>query len=340
MKRSLALLMRSILLVVAGCGGSDIGADMDLGPSGTDGGQVDAIVTGPDGGTLPKLCQGAGCIGAPCVKDADCTEGKIGATQVCWVSTLLNNAKYVPTPGGYCSQECTSDADCGTGSCFRPPGEPKSYCMAKCFTPTTCRHPGYACTKEGAASICFPDRNLDCPPSAGQCDAPVDNTGVTTPGGCIRAALEDKGVCHIACKVGLATCPPDARFGSVNPPPQHCVFVDTTVDAAGRPTASGDKWKGPVCLDTSTSPTAAATACTYWDECQDGYQCDRYAAKSANRVCRRLCAQGNGMQDRMLYSAAGGTPFDNTCPGAGEICGNALQSGLADGIAGLCVKPN
>src|SRR5581483_11577085 len=158
------------------------------------------------------------------------------------------------------------------------PGEPKSYCMARCGSPNTCRHPGYACTFEGSGTqgICFPDGNLDCQPTKGTCDA-IGEGMQSVNGGCIRAAFEDKGVCHVACQVGVKTCPPDLRFGTANAPKQHCVYVNTTVDSAGRPSPSGDKWNGPVCLQLSATPTAAGSRCTFLDECDDGYQCDRNA---------------------------------------------------------------
>jgi hypothetical protein len=261
---------------------------------------------------------------------------------VCWTDTLLNNADYVETPDGYCSQACTSDADCGTGICYAIPGVAQAYCVAQCFSATTCRHPGYACTYQSGTvdgqiqGICFPDSNLTCSPTAGNCNALLNVNGETTPGGCIRAAYEDEGVCHIACQVGTGTCPADPRFGNTDPP-QHCVFINATVDASGQPSATGDKWDGPVCLDLSSSPTPAGSPCTYFDQCQDGYQCDRYGATAAQRVCRRLCAQGNGMQDPTLYSAPGGMPFTNACPSG--VCTNELQAGTGNGAAGLCVTP-
>ena len=199
----------------------------------------------PDAGLT--LCQGDGCIGTACAKDADCTEGNAGKAATCWIATILNNPKLLPTPGGYCSRECDTDADCGTGKCYTLPNASKRYCMARCDSASTCRKPGYACTFEGGAGmdgICFPDKNLDCQPTKGTCDAVVDASGVPSQkGGCIRAAFEDKGICRVACQVGTKTCPKDFRFGSASAPDQHCVFLDTTTDSAGRPSPTGDKWK-------------------------------------------------------------------------------------------------
>jgi hypothetical protein len=179
------------------------------------------------------LCQGDGCIGSACAKPADCTEGSTGKAAVCWVSTLLDNPKLLPTPDGYCSRECDSDADCGTGKCYTLPNASKRYCMARCDNATTCRKPGYACAFDGATdAICFPSANFDCDPTAnaGYCDYGPDKYI----GGCVRVAYEDLhgGVCHLQCKLGVKTCPPDNRAG-LPAPPQQCLYIDAGLDSRG-----------------------------------------------------------------------------------------------------------
>ena len=85
--KGLAALAGLLLIGLSGC---------DQTASTTDGG-VDAGLV---------VCQGDGCIGAPCAKPADCTEGSASKPAACWVSTILNNPKLLPTPDGYCSREC------------------------------------------------------------------------------------------------------------------------------------------------------------------------------------------------------------------------------------------
>lgn len=329
-----------VAALVSGCQGLDGGPNNPGGNK--DAGVTDSGVnpTGLDAGpTLPVCTLASGCVGAPCIADSDCKEGNAATPKVCFKSTFLNNPNYVDTPGGYCSLKCTSDADCGTGYCYKPPGEKDSYCMAQCNNASTCRHPGYACTFEAKTAICFPDKNLDCSPSAGSCLTKVD-TGVMAPGGCIRSAYEDKGLCHPACVVGTKTCGPSLRLGAANPIAQHCIQINTTIDSQGRQT--GDKWNGPVCVDLLATPIAEGQPCSFWDECADGYQCDRANPTPTSRVCRRLCAQGTGVQDPggQLYRPAGAVLFTNTCTNAGETCVNGLSAGVGDGKAGLCLKPN
>lgn len=346
MTRSLAWLTASLFMLTAGCIGTVPADDMgggggnDMRTGTDDGGPGDTDM----GSAEPNRCQGEGCIGAPCTVNADCSKGKNEGTgaPICWAQTLLNNNRYVPTPGGYCTRECTSNADCGTGYCFQLPGEAKKYCMALCRTANTCRKPGYACTFEGGAGmdgICFPDKNLDCQPTKGTCDAVVDASGVPSQkGGCIRAAFEDKGICRVACQVGTKTCPKDFRFGSASAPDQHCVFLDTTTDSAGRPSPTGDKWKGAVCMEYATPQKMPGAACSFWDECTDGYQCDRYNPDPAKQICRQLCVQGAVNQDATLFVPTGAMPWTSAsmCTTGGSACTNALQAGTQNGQPGLC----
>lgn len=318
-----------------------VGCDNKTGSNGnTDGGSTngDMMIPGEDS----TLCKGAGCVGAPCTDAAACTEGSTGAA-VCWKSTLLDNPKLVATPSGYCSRECTSDNDCGTAKCVSVPGATKQYCMARCSSSLTCRKPGYSCAYDGdKGGICFPNANFDCDPtkSDGKCSFGTDQAA----GGCIRAAYEnDKGgVCHQECLIGKGTCPPDARFGSSGTaPPQVCIYLDTTADSKGNPAPTGDKWKGNVCFQQSQSPQSAGGSCTYWTDCIDGYQCDRYATSEAASVCRQQCILGNGVQkdpltNGILVPSTGVTLANGTCANAAEGCANSLRAGVRDGNTGLC----
>lgn len=295
---------------------------------------------GPDNEV--NLCTGAGCIGASCTKDSECTEGT-GSAPTCWTTTLLNSPKLVATPSGYCSRECLSDSDCGTAKCVTLPSSSKKYCMARCSSATRCRKPGYSCAYDGeAGGICFPSANFDCNPTAsdGICEYGADKYL----GGCVRVAYESDhgGVCHSQCLVGRSTCPNDDRAGNP-PPPQQCIYLDTSLDSGGNPSPAGDKFKGNVCFQQSVTPIADGMPCKYWTDCQDGYQCDRYNLMDSGKVCRQLCVQGTmgaPTPGPGILIPPGGIPAGNLCNNAGQGCANSLRAGAAEGSTGLCQATN
>ena len=332
MKRSLYLLSSILLIGVIACG--------DQTQTNSDGGTTSGDMTGITPADS-MLCKGPGCIGAPCTMNTDCTEGANGAA-VCWSGTLLNNPQLVTTTDGYCSRECTSDADCGTAKCETLPNSTKHYCMARCSTATTCRHPGYSCAFDGpSGGICFPSGNFNCDPTSG--DGTCEYGVARNLGGCIRAAYENTagGVCHLQCEIGVKTCPVDDRFGTTNAPAQECVFLDTTVDSKGNPAATGDKYRGNACFQQAAAPLGPLQTCTYWTDCQDGFQCDRYASSQATTLCRQLCALGNGTQSVPLglLVPTGAMPATGSCATPGEACANSLHAGVQNGNAGLCQPP-
>lgn len=337
-------LIGSLLLCFVGSGGC---GDLTPGPEGDAGsnpGTSDGGGGGSDGGGRDmgggspglNLCKGAGCVGATCTRDSDCTEGS-GMAAVCWRSNLRNNDKYLSTPGGYCSRPCTRDEDCGTGRCSTIPGEAQSFCFARCADANTCRKPGYVCLYDGPSALCYPGSNLECDPTQGSCDAKLAD-GTLVAGGCIRAAYENRGLCRVACQVGTRTCPADTVQGAGNPIPQHCVYLDMSRTSAGQPSPNGDKWRGAVCLAQGAAPKMAGQRCDFWDECADGLQCNRYEQVPDNRVCRPLCAQVNGQQSGGVYVPPGAMPASNTCAEAGATCKDALRAGVQNGNPGLCLK--
>jgi hypothetical protein len=322
----LSLVAPLTICLLASCGNKT--------PTGTDG--------GTDGGANPddKLCQGAGCIGSTCSKDSDCTEG--GGGGICWTTTLLNNPQNVTTPGGYCSRECTADAECGTGRCIGFPSTTKKYCMAKCSSALRCRHPGYSCAFEGdAGGICFPSANFDCNPSVG--DGTCEVGAEKYLGGCVRVAYESDsgGVCHLQCLVGKNTCPDNTRSAVRPPPKQLCAYIDSTLDAQGNPTPNGDKFKGNICFDQPATPVGVGMSCKYWTDCQDGYECDRYNVIETNRVCRELCAQmGTPTPPTGTYVPPGAVKATDMCTNTAEGCANSLRAGVMMGASGLCQPRN
>ena len=211
----------------------------------------------------------SGGIGDPCTDDTGC---KVGPSPKCWKSNVLNNTANPPTPGGYCSAACTADAQCGTGNRCVNLG-PGSFCLAGCSNATTCRHPGYACTYYDTAGICFPDSRLDCDPKASMGACTEAGTGKA--GGCLRQAYENKGTCAASCTVGSGTC---AALAGAN---RQCIYLDATK------TTAMDAWKGPICIQSFATPKNPGDACTFLNECKDGYQCDNLSS-----TCQQLCVKG------------------------------------------------
>lgn len=210
-----------------------------------------------------------GGIGDPCTDDTAC---KVGPSPKCWKSNVLNNTANPPTPGGYCSAACTADAQCGAGNRCVNLG-PGSFCLAGCSNATTCRHPGYACTYYDTAGICFPDSRLDCDPKASMGACTEAGTGKA--GGCLRQAYENKGTCAASCTVGSGTC---AALAGAN---RQCIYLDATK------TTAMDAWKGPICIQSFATPKNPGDACTFLNECKDGYQCDNLSS-----TCQQLCVKG------------------------------------------------
>lgn len=332
MSRSLHLFSSLMLSAVLAVGVSTLSFCGGKTNNNTDGGS-------DMGGTEdPNLCSGNGCIGAPCTSATDCTEGSGGAA-VCWTTTLLNMPKLVSTPGGYCSRECTADADCGSAKCVSLPGSSKKYCMSKCSSATRCRKPGYSCAYDGeAGGLCFPNANFDCNPTSS--DGVCEYGANKYLGGCIRVAYESDhgGICHSQCYVGKSTCPNDDRAGSPAPA-QQCIFLDTSLDAQGNPSPVGDKFKGNVCFQQSLTPIADGQACKYWTDCVDGYQCDRYNLMDSGKICRQLCVQGTmgpPVPQPSILTPPGGLPVGNSCSDVTQGCANSLRAGAGEGSTGLC----
>ncbi|MFO0575945.1 MAG: hypothetical protein U1A78_18250 [Polyangia bacterium] len=240
--------------------------DMSTPPPSDMGGARDMSTPPPSDGGMMMM----GAIGAPCTDDTQCSAGPM---PKCWKSNVLNNTSNPATPGGYCSSSCTSDSQCGSGGRCVDFGPGGKNCLAGCSSATACRKPGYACRFYETAGVCYPDSVFDCDPSTtGACT----EAGTGKAGGCMRGAYENKGSCIASCTVGTGTCA--AGAGGVK---RQCIYVDTTVGTFK------DKWKGPTCLDSPASPVMPGGACSYTNDCTDGYQCD-----GATGTCKQLCLSG------------------------------------------------
>lgn len=238
--------------------------------------QVSDMTSGADqsgGGGQADMKVPAGATGQGCTKKDDCA----GASARCWTSNINDEPGNLPTPGGYCSGTCVTDADCGAyGTCQDVLGQ--RFCLGRCSGAGGCRVPDYACFVLTATSgYCFPANRLTCNPTAG------DGTCNAGKGACIRTAFDDLGTCRDQCPLGLKTCPVLPSGVS-----QHCVYINATRDVAGVPTR--DRFKGTACFPLPAAARQEGAACEYFDECQDGLQCN--LSPGGDRKCHALCKVG------------------------------------------------
>jgi hypothetical protein len=231
---------------------------------------------------------------------------------VCWKKNILDDPGNLPTPNGYCSSQCSSDADCGgTGTCQTVLAGVGKYCLRTCQVPNTCRNnDGYACFLMSATlGYCYPSTRLTCNPTL--IDPATKNgtcPGANPASACIRRTFEDLGECRPLCSAGVGQC---AASGGL---PQHCVYIDTTKDSKGRTTR--DTFKGLGCFPVYPDAKKPGESCNYFDECTDGYECN--VVQAGDFKCHALCTVG----------------VANGCS-APETCKDAFGAGA--GSPGLCL---
>jgi hypothetical protein len=302
----------AICVLLSGCTSDDTPSDLgveDLSAS------SDLTVGGP--------------VGAACAANADCAEGK---TPTCWQKTLVNKTGTFPTPGGYCSSPCTSDADCGENAgCFAISTLGK-WCLSKCTAASDCRGaPDWACVLLFVQPVCYPAPNLTCDPSANDGECQIQ-TGA--PGGCFRLALGsgNTGTCQEQCVIGVGNCNTGAGG--------HCTFSDRTFDlTTGMMTA--DLFRGGIC---AYGPPGSdeGQPCTRLTACADGLECDlQVPVKNPNgtNLCRQLCFLPGGGYDAdggtisVPGMVAGSCPVGKTCT---DVFGEAGNS-RPETRVGLCI---
>lgn len=103
----------------------------------TDGHVDTTIDTSPDGPCT------TGVTGDPCSSSSMC-----GCVPSAARTCLSSLAGYLTFPGGYCSAQCTSPADCGSGANCAEITPTTKYCLKICSSPSQCRmSEGYTCTQ-------------------------------------------------------------------------------------------------------------------------------------------------------------------------------------------------
>jgi hypothetical protein len=98
--------------------------------------------------------------GSACASDLDCGGGKDTCATRLPYASLLGDGGDVTAPGGYCTQPCSLDAECGAGAQCISHGLEGGMCLATCTTNDDCRT-GYTCIVHGrdhssTDSVCIP----------------------------------------------------------------------------------------------------------------------------------------------------------------------------------------
>lgn len=146
------------LLVSAGC--DQAGFDYDgyapdtFGDLGGD--FMDTIPpdTPAESGDTPVEATGSSIVGDPCHAAGECG-GVPGSAKVC----LTELGGYINFEGGYCSAECASAVDCGTGNACVNVIDLGFYCLQLCGSSDDCRvSEGYDCRTIDTSSglYCLP----------------------------------------------------------------------------------------------------------------------------------------------------------------------------------------
>jgi hypothetical protein len=98
--------------------------------------------------------------GIACTSDLDCGGGKDTCASQLPFKNLLGDGGNVAAPGGYCTQDCSLDVECGAGAQCISHGFEGGMCLASCTTNDDCRD-GYTCVAHGrdrnsVDSVCIP----------------------------------------------------------------------------------------------------------------------------------------------------------------------------------------
>jgi len=317
------------LVAASACGDDDGGVKPDAAT--TDGGSADA---GPStGGTMATggiVPLGAGVAGKACKSSTDCA-GATCASQITGSALLAATA-----PGGYCTGECMTDTDCGSGgACIGAFANVlRGQCFATCAADDDCR-----------------DNYL--------CSVSVMIAGVTIPSTCRPKPATDQledGVAGQMCSsdgdCGGGTCltMTVALFGQGGAlPGGYC---------SGQCLEDSHCGSGGVC---APSPIQGLAGGCYRDcsrdaDCsRDGYRCrpvgtdlrgcDAFPEPLPDHVAGKACTEdadcggGAGTCKDALPSAGVGGALGQTTPAPGGYCSQRCTEGEDDcGAGGVCVS--
>lgn len=233
------------------------------------------VCTTPDAG-------GGGVVGIACSQTSDCTA--LGTGAECRQSTATGAGTYT---GGYCTRVCTSDADCGGGTCINAGNydEPNPICTKKCSSSSDCRSPGYECYDIGEPEgICWLDPlpEVDAGPPADKvglgCTIDTDCQNPPDDGFCIPETTEDGGTTSYL--GGYCSAPCNSN--------DHCSTdggaICITFDVGGGNTFS-------MCQQVCGDPGTGVSTCRANYVCQGYqiYQSDGGIGPSPDGICTPNC---------------------------------------------------
>lgn len=212
------------LMLIAACGDEEadkeqtsnadasMSATVDGGPAtgANDGG---ASSTGDSGAAGPLLS--AGKAGAACTAAAACGPTARCADKLTF-GALSPLFTAVPTPGGYCSADCTMNEQCASGGvCFGSVLGRTGECRSACTASSDCRQ-GFECAQSPAAATGAARLPASCQPSptadkltANQAGKACASDGDCGDGRCVDAPDNNFG----AGKYCTGTCLADADCG-------------------------------------------------------------------------------------------------------------------------------
>ncbi len=307
-------------------------------------------------------CQLNGTIfGSACSTDAEC-----GVDNFCLTEADQGN------PGGYCSNVCQANADCGNNA-FCSGG----ICLPTCTTNAECRN-GYSCSDFfGSGNTCVRDTNLSAP-GAG-CAADTECQGSVFDAVCFEEATNPNfagGMCSLLCLGGdNDTCQDGANCTGVgldaNGNDQFVCTASCTINADCRagyvctdfdgngnnecwPGATGNGLPGAACTGVQDCAGGADGLCANTPNFVDGYcttDCTVLGCATGSN-CTALSATANFCLDECTVNADCRTGYScvdmdnnntNECfpiasgsGGIGSTC-SAVQD-CAGGIDGFCIE--
>ncbi len=220
-------------------------------------------------------------IGDTCAKQADCQ----GALALC------NNDPSSLYPGGYCSAECQTDADCDATSHCSDYGS----CVRGCTSNEDCREPDYVCANFDS------DQVSECVPGGRSTTAQVGDAcqsiGECSGGERARClgpedTFED-GYCVQTCDRNTP-CPTGSHCGYRDNLGSGVCLKDCQDDQACRAdgyqcfNADNDTAGVMECAPSGTGPGGAGAACSSPSDCQGGPG-TRCSNTSPNGYCVMFC---------------------------------------------------
>jgi hypothetical protein len=108
-------------------------------------------------------------------------------------------------------------------------------------------------------------------------------------------------VCFVTCSFGGA-CANDAHGAQ-----QRCQFTNLRITSSGAP--SGDAFAGLVCVPVTAANLPPDAACRFYNDCQDGWECDLGNSNECKKLCRNGmagdCAMGKMCKNEFKLATFG-----------------------------------